>query len=304
MNGERSPRPRLLKKAWEPYLLLAPGLVLICVFLGYPLIYSIRLSLLNYNLQTPSDIYINNFKNYIKLFTSPELGIIMKNSAIWVVLVVGFQFVLGFLIALLLNSVRFKGKGAFQSIVFLPWAISGFLIGLIFKGLFGQYNGYINFLLIKLGVIARPLSWLGSVKLSMVAPVTGMIWYGVPFFGIMLLAALQSIPKEVLESADIDGASYLQKLFKICLPYIMPTIIVTLLLRMIWVFNSSDTIYVTTGGGPANSSNILPLYIFNQAYYSMDFGYGAAAGILMMLLLGIYAFAYLKVTRYEEAGKF
>lgn len=293
-----------LSRRREPYILLAPALLLILLFLTYPLIYSVKLSLLNYNLLTPGDVYFNNFGNYTKLFASQELWIILRNSLIWVITVVSFQFLLGFCIALLLNGSRFKGKGIYQSVIFLPWAMSCFLIGLIFKGLFSQYNGFVNIALMKLGLISQPLAWLSSVKLSMIAPIVSMIWYGVPFFGIMILAALQSIPQEVIESADIDGAGYLQRLFKIVIPYIKPTIIVTLLLRVIWVFNSSDTIYVTTGGGPANSSNILPLYIFNQAYYSMDFGYGAAAGLLMMVLLGVYAFAYLKATRYESAGDF
>ena len=131
-----------------------------------------------------------------------------------------------------------------------------------------------------------------------------MIWYGVPFFGIMILAALQSIPVDVIESAKIDGASATQTFFKVMIPYVRPTITVTLLLRVIWVFNSPDIIYITTAGGPANTSNILPLYVFNQAYYSMDFGYGAAAGILMMAVLLIYAMLYLKLTSYEKAGDF
>lgn len=294
---------RQLRRRWEPYALLAPALVLILLFLSYPLSYSIKLSLLNYNLLTPGDVYFNHFANYAKLFGSPELRMILWNSIVWVVGVVSIQFILGFCIALLLNGSTFTGRGVYQSVLFLPWALSCFLIGLIFKGLFGQY-GFVNFALMKLGLLSQPLAWLSSAKLSMVAPMISMIWYGVPFFGIMILAALQSIPREVAESADMDGAGYLQKLFRIDMPYIKPTIIVTLLLRVIWVFNSSDTIYVTTGGGPANSSNILPLYVFNQAYYSMDFGYGAAAGLLMMCLLGIYAFVYLKATHYEKAGDF
>ncbi len=293
-----------LSKRCAPYILLAPALILVLLFLTYPLIYSIKLSLLNYNLLTPTDVYFNNFGNYTKLFASQELRIILCNSLVWVIVVVSFQFLLGFCIALLLNGSRFKGKGIYQSVIFLPWAMSCFLIGLIFKGLFSQYNGFVNIVIMKLGLISQPVAWLSDVKLSMIAPIVSMIWYGVPFFAIMILAALQSIPQEVIESADMDGAGYFKKLFRVIMPYIKPTIIVTLLLRVIWVFNSSDTIYVTTGGGPANSSNILPLYVFNQAYYSMDFGYGAAAGLLMMCLLGVYAFIFLKATHYESAGDF
>ncbi|TCL42439.1 carbohydrate ABC transporter permease [Harryflintia acetispora] len=290
-------------RKWEPYLLLAPGLLLIVLLMGYPLLYSVRLSFLNYNLLTPNDIHFNGLENYQKLFSNPDLWLIVKNSIIWVVVVVFFQFLLGFTLAMLLNS-QFRGKGLYQSVAFLPWAVSGFLIGLTFKWLFSQHNGVINFALQSLGLIDAPVSWLGSETFSMIVPIVGMIWYGVPFFGIMILAALQSIPVDVIESAKIDGASATQTFFKVMIPYVRPTITVTLLLRVIWVFNSPDIIYITTAGGPANTSNILPLYVFNQAYYSMDFGYGAAAGILMMEVLLIYAMLYLKLTSYEKAGDF
>lgn len=290
-------------RRWEPYLLLAPGLILIILLMGYPLLYSVRLSFLNYNLLTPNDIAFCGLQNFKKLFTSPDLLLIIKNSLVWVIVVVTMQFLLGFALALLLNG-HFRGKGLYQSVVFLPWAVSGFLIGLIFKWLFSQHNGVINYALQALGIIEQPLSWLGSESFSMLVPIVGMIWYGVPFFGIMILAALQSIPGDVLESARIDGASSVQTFLKIVLPYVRPTITVTLLLRVIWVFNSPDIIYITTAGGPANASNIFPLYVFNQAYYSMDFGYGAAAGIVMMLVLVLYALGYLKVTSYEKAGDF
>lgn len=301
------PKTKLKSKRkvnWAPYALLAPGLILVVLMMGYPLLYSLRLSVFNYKMMEPDNIYFNGLDNYIKLFTNPDLLLVLKNSIIWVVSVVSLQFLLGFLLAMILDSCVFRGKGAYQSVIFLPWAISGFLIGLIFKWLFSQHNGFVNYALMKIGLIAQPVSWLGSVQLSKVVPIISMVWYGVPFFGIMILAALQSISPEVLESADIDGAKYWQKFMWVIIPYIKPTITITLLLRVIWVFNSSDTIYVTTGGGPANSSNTLPLYIFNQAYNSMDFGYGAAAGILMMIVLALYALLYLKFTKYDESEEF
>lgn len=287
----------------EPYLLLTPALLVVILLMGYPLLYSINLSLLNYNLLMPEDIYFCGLDNYKKLLLNPDLWMILKNSIEWVLWVVTSQFVLGFILAMLLNA-RFRGKSALQSVVFLPWAVSGFLIGLTFKWLFSQHNGVVNFVLQRLGILSEPISWMGDPQLSMVVPIVGMIWYGVPFFGIMILAALQSIPGDVLESATIDGANALQTFWRVMLPYIRPTITVTLLLRVIWVFNSPDIIYITTTGGPANSSNILPLYVFNQAYFSMDFGYGAAAGLMMMVVLVIYALFYLKVTSYEKSGDF
>jgi multiple sugar transport system permease protein len=138
----------------------------------------------------------------------------------------------------------------------------------------------------------------------MIGPITGMIWYGVPFFGIMILAALQSMPKDVNESALLDGAGRVSVFLKITIPYIRPVIIITLLLRVIWVFNSPDILYAMTSGGPAYSSSTLPLYVFNKAFASLDFGYGAATGILIMLFLVLYAVFFLAFTRYDRADDF
>ena len=300
---EKVGRKSSIKNELKPYLLLLPALLLVIGFMGYPLLYSIRVSFLNYNLMTPNDIKFIGFDNYKKLFADSEVKYVLLNSIKWVVIVVLSQFILGFILAMLLNR-KFFGKKIYQSVVFLPWAVSGFLIGLIFKWIYSEHSGILNFVLLKLGVIDTSISWLGEGKYAMIGPITGMIWYGIPFFGIMILAALQSIPTDIFDSSNIDGCSGIQRLFYIIIPFIKPTIIMTLLLRVIWVFNSPDIIYIMTGGGPANASNILALYVFNQAFYSLDFGYGAAVGILMMALLVIYAIVFLALTRYERSGDF
>lgn len=292
-----------MRKGWEPYLLLAPALLLVVGLMGYPMVESLRISFLNYNLTTPGDIWFIGFGNYAKVFTDPEIPKILLNSVKWVFSVVLTQFFIGFVLAMLLNR-KFYGKKFYQSVVFLPWAVSGFLIGLIFKWIYSENGGILNFFLVKLGLINSAISWLGEKKLSMIGPITGMIWYGIPFFGIMILAALQSIPQDVYESARMDGSEGIHQLFYITLPFIKPTIIMTLLLRVIWVFNSPDVIHIMTGGGPSNSSNIMPLYVFNQAFYSLDFGYGSAVGIFMMLILVIYAMLFIALTRYERSGDF
>ncbi|WP_071432935.1 carbohydrate ABC transporter permease [Angelakisella massiliensis] len=296
-------KKRKWDRRWEPYLLLSPALLIVLVVMGYPLLYSVRLSFLNYNLMRPKDIYFTGFSNYARIFQDPEIPKVMWNSVKWVVIVVSAQFLLGLVLALLLNS-KFRFKGVYQSVVFLPWAVSSYLIGLVFKFIFNERNGLFNFILESLGLIDGPISWLGDTGRSMIGPMVGMIWYGIPFFGIMILAALQSISTDVIESARIDGASSTGIFFRIMLPYIKPTILTTLLLRVIWVFNSSDMLYVMTDGGPAYSSSTLPLYVFNQAFASLDFGYGSAVGIFIMLLLTVYALIYLKVTKYHEAGDF
>lgn len=291
------------RKKLTPYLLLLPAMVMVIVVIGYPLLYSVKLSMMNYNLMRPKDIYFAGFQNFIRMFQDPNIPKVMINSLVWVVVVVGMQFLIGLGLALLLNT-KFRFKGIYQSIVFLPWAVSSYLIGLVFRFIFSERNGVLNYVLENLGLIDGPMSWLGTTATSMVGPIVAMIWYGIPFFGIMLLAALQSIPNDVIESSRIDGAGSVRIFFNITMPYIKPTVLTTLLLRVIWVFNSSDVLYVMTGGGPAYSSSTLPLYVYNQAFSSLDFGYGSAVGLIIMLMLTLYAIVFIKATQYNKAGDF
>lgn len=131
-----------------------------------------------------------------------------------------------------------------------------------------------------------------------------MIWYGVPFFGIMVVAALQSIPTEVYEAADIDGASSWTKLWSVTLPYIKQTVIITVLLRVIWVFHSADLIYIMTNGGPADTSYNLLTYVLSKVFVTSDFGQASALAIVMLVILVVYTIIFFRVTKYEHAGDF
>ncbi|KIL42198.1 sugar ABC transporter permease [Gordoniibacillus kamchatkensis] len=285
----------------EPYLLLAPAVLILAAFFAYPLLKGITLAFYHYVLFEPQNIYFAGLDNFKKIVADPNLPLILRNSVLWVALTVGLQFLLGFVLALALNK-TFRGKNLYQSVVFLPWAVSGFLIGMMFKWMFNAQNGLINYWLVKAGIVAKGVPFLALPHVSIFPVIVAMVWYGVPFFGIMILAALQSIPHDIYESAEIDGAGSWTKLFKITIPYIKPTLIVTVLLRVIWVFNSADLIYIMTNGGPANSSDNLPSYILSQIFNTSDFGVASALGLLMLVLLTVYTVIFLYVTKYEDAG--
>jgi multiple sugar transport system permease protein len=291
------------KEIITPYLFILPALMLIILFYGYPFIKTVYMSFMNYNIVDPKSIAFNNFENYKNLLTDPVLRLAAKNTIIWVFVSLIIQFVLGFILALLLWK-PFKGKKIYQSIVFIPWAISGFLIGIIFRWMFNAQFGVISDILIKLGIMHNRISILSMTNTSLIGPIVGLVWYGVPFFAIMILAAIQGISDEVLEAADIDGAGRWTKLFKIVIPYIKPTILVTVLLRVIWIFNSADIIYIMTNGGPANSSHTLATYLFQKAYTNLDFGSASAISVLIMLFLAVYTIIYLLITKFNEAGDY
>ncbi|GAA0804597.1 sugar ABC transporter permease [Clostridium sp. AF19-22AC] len=292
-----------MKKKMEPWLFLLPVLVILLLLFGYPLINSIIMAFQNYKLTAPNDIHFNGLDNFAKLMGDPDALMIIKNSFIYVIVSVLGQFLLGMTLAVALKK-QFKGRGIYQSIVFLPWAFSGFVVGLIFRWSFNGEYGVVNNLLDKLGLIDKNIAWLGTPGFSLAVVIIAMIWMGIPFFAIMILAALQSIPTDVYEAADVDGCGTVRQFFQITLPYIKPTLITTILLRTIWIFNSLDLVVIITDGGPANTSQTLPAYMYSKAFGSYDFGFAAALGVILMIILGVYAMVFLKATKYDKAGDF
>ncbi len=282
-------------------IMLAPTLISIIFLTYYPLCRSAIISLQQYSFYKIYDIHFIGFKNYLSVFfdTHYDFVKILINTFYWVVVSLFFQFVLGFILALLMKE-PFKGRGIYSGLVFYPWAISGFAVGLIWAWMFNGQFGVINDLLQRMGIIKQSIGFLSEIKYSLFSAIVANIWYGIPFFAIMLLAALQSIPLELYEAAEIDGAGYFSKLFKITIPYIKPTIINTVLIRTLWIMNYPQIIYGMTGGGPANSSNILAVHMINKITKTMNFGEGAAIGIIIIAILFTYILIYLTLTRGKD----
>lgn len=305
MNSKKS-RSRLslaTRRKLQPYYYIAPVMLILLIMFGYPLIKSIVMSFQDYKLSRLDKVAWNNFKNYVKMFNDKHFWLLVKNSLVYVIASVGGQFLLGLGLALALNG-KFKGRGIYQSIVFLPWAFSAFVIGLLFRWSFNGEYGVVNDVLKKLGLIDKGISWLGTPGLSLLVIIFAMIWIGIPFFAINILAALQSVSADVYEAAEMDGCGMFRKFFKITLPFIKPTIITTILLRTIWIFNSFDLVVIVTEGGPASYSETLPSYMYTQAFSSYDFGLAGSFGVLLMVVLSVYAIIYLRLTKYDEAGDF
>jgi multiple sugar transport system permease protein len=202
------------------------------------------------------------------------------------------QFVFGFSLALLLNQ-HFFGRGIVRSLSLIPWVTPGVLIGLMWRWIYDGNYGVLNDILTKIGISDSFIPFLAQRNTSFPAVIVTIIWQGIPFFSIMLLAGLQGIPSSLYEAADIDGAKQVQKLFYITIPSLRNTIFVTTLLRIIWVANSVDVIYSMTEGGPAYATQTLSVYIFNKAN-SMDLGFAATMSVFLMLLLSFVSVPYLQ----------
>jgi multiple sugar transport system permease protein len=281
--------------------MLLPAAALLILFIYLPVLKGATIAFQSYNMFDLSNLHYNGFENFINVMTNKDIRFlqILWNTLVWVAGSLVLQFLLGFLLAMLMKD-PFKGRGIYSGLVFYAWALSGFAIGLTWAWLFNGQFGLVNDVLIRMGIIAEPIGFISSPRLAMISVIIANVWYGVPFFGIMLLAALQSVPGELYEAATIDGAGRFHQLFSVTIPYIRPTIVSTTLLRTMWIINFPDIIYAMTNGGPVNRTNILATQMINKIFKEYDYGQGAAIGVIIMVLLFAYATFYLNIMSRKE----
>ncbi|NUR87214.1 MAG: sugar ABC transporter permease [Nonomuraea sp.] len=282
-------------------LCLLPGIVFVLLFTYWPMIRGSVMAFQRYNLFDLTQTPFVGWENFQGVLAEPRFWTALRNTGTWVVVSLFFQFVLGFGLALLLRR-HFRGRGLYQAWVFFPWAMSGFLIGLLWRWMFNGQFGVINDLLIKVGILDRPIAFLGTPGWAMTSVIVANVWYGVTFFGIMIMAALQSVPKELYEAAAVDGASRLRQFWHVTIPHIRPTLALIVLLRIIWILNFPDLIYSMTGGGPAGSTDIITTFLIQQVIGG-DYGRAGAVGLLVLALLCAFSIFYLNVTRSDETPR-
>lgn len=282
--------------------MLGPAFLLLIAFIYIPVIRGAFMAFQNYNLFDMNNLHFIGFENFNTVIADQNIKFlqILGNTLVWLFGSLFFQFTLGFGLAMLLRK-PFRGRGIYTAFVFYGWALSGFAIGLTWSWLFNGQFGLVNDLLMKIGLLTEPIGWLSNPKLAMISVIMPNIWYGVPFFGIMLLAALQSVPNELYEAATLDGANGLRKFTSVTIPYVKPTIVSTILLRTMWIVNFPDIIYAMTNGGPVNKTNILATQMINKVFKEYDYGQGSAIGLIIMTLLFGYAIIYLRLA--ERGGE-
>lgn len=283
-----------------PYLLLAPALIIMICVVFWPIVQAIWMSFQNYHLARPNKMGFIGFGNYVKILTGRHFRNSLWLTVIWVFFGVGLQFVFGFILANLLNK-KFIGRGIVRSVSLIPWVTPGVLIALMWQWIFEGNYGVLNDLLLKLNLTTEKIAFLARKDTAMPSVIATIVWQGIPFFALMLLAGLQGIPDDLYEAGDIDGANGLQKLFYITIPSLKNTILVTTMLRIIWVANSVDVIFNMTNGGPANATRTLSVYIYQEAS-NLNMGYASAMAILLMLCLLVVAIPYLKMTFSSKEG--
>jgi multiple sugar transport system permease protein len=289
-------------RTWAPYALIAPTLVLMAVFLVYPIASVVYYSLQRYNVTQPWKNGFAGLDNFTQmLFDDPLFWQSLAFSAKWVFVEVGLQLLLGLVLALIVNE-TFIGRGIARALVFSPWAVSGVLTTGIWILLLNPSTGIFQELA-ELGIGSPGTSVLGNPDTVFDALVVTELWRGVPFFAILLLADLQSIPKDLYEAASVDGASRWRRFTSVTLPHLKDAIILSTLLRAVWEFNNVDLLYTLTGGGPAGETTTLPLYIANTSVDAHNFGYASALTTVAFVILLFCSIVYLRLSKFGGEDK-
>ncbi|AQW49980.1 carbohydrate ABC transporter permease [Streptomyces violaceusniger] len=285
-----------------PYLLIAPTGLLMLGFIAYPMLSVLYYSLRNYNVTKPWRNGYAGFGNFTRILTDdPQFWDTLVFSGKWVVTEVLLQLLLGLALALLVHQ-TFLGRGLARALVFSPWAVSGVLTTTIWMLLYNPSTGISRYLA-DAGIGTYGTSVLSDTGTVFWAAVVAELWRGVPFFAILILADLQSIPQDLYEAASVDGAGRARRFFHITLPHLKDAIILSTLLRGVWEFNNVDLLYTLTGGGPAGQTTTLPLYVANTGINGHDFGYASALTTVAFVILLFCSILYLRLSKFGGETK-
>ncbi len=283
-----------------PYALISPAIAVTILIIFIPIVQTMALSFMRYVLYKPKEHGFVGLANYAAAGRDEVFWISARNTVVWIVGVVALQLALGFAAALLLNR-DFWWRGIARSLIVIPWVTPSVITALMWRWMYDGNQGVINDLLVRLGVLRHYFPFLANNATALPAIMVALMWQGFPFFAIMILAGLQAIPGSLLEAAEVDGAGPVRRFFAITLPLLVPVLFTSLLLRIIWVANSLDIIFVMTGGGPGYATHTLPLYAYIKAYKALDFGYAATIAMVLTLMLAAFVAGYVaKVLRSER----
>jgi multiple sugar transport system permease protein len=274
-------------------------LVVVCLFV-YPLSSQIFYSFTNKTLIRPAYSF-KGLDNYKSILADPSFWKALWTSVKWTVLSLVFQLLVGFTAALALNKVENRvTKQIYRILLVIPWAFPTIAIAIIWKWLLNGIYGFIPSLMVKLGMCRALPQFLSNPDTVLITLVVINVWFGFPLIMVNVLAALQTVPMEQYEAAEIDGANSWHLFAFITLPHIRNVIGLLVVLRTIWVFNSFDIIFMITGGGPANATTTLPIYIYNLGWTRKFVGKESAVAVILLMILLAICMAYFRVLRRWE----
>jgi multiple sugar transport system permease protein len=280
---------------WIAGFFLLPALGILAVFLLFPLIYTVYLSFTTGSFTVRGMRWVG-LNNYLRLFGSADFWQVLGNTGYFAVMTVLLGTVVPLLVAVGIERLA-KGRGLLRTVYFLPAIVSLVAAGLGFRWLF-QTDGAINAGLQGLGM--KPVEWLSSTTWAMPVLIVLSSWQQVGFNLVSFLAGLQTIPASRYEAAELDGANGWQQFWYVTLPGLRPTLVLAVVTTAIFSLRSFEQVYAVTGGGPMNSTNLLTYYVYDRAFGRLDFGYGAAATTLLLVLTIILSFWQLRWWQIRE----
>lgn len=279
VSGKKKRRDTLIA-----YLFMAPALLILLVFVFYPIIYSVPLAFFDYSVV--GDTSFVGFGNFKRAFSDQDFWTAMFNSVLFVVVVPILQL-LSILLAVLVNR-KLKGITFFRVLFYIPVVTSMIAISIMWSFIFNP-DGIINTILLTTGLTKNPIYFLQDPKLAMLSIMFVTIWQGLGYYMMLYLAGLQSIPAELQEAAKIDGAGKIAVFFKVTVPLLKPYIWFCSLFSLLAALGVFDVVFAMTGGGPDNATLVMNLYTYNAAFKSFEFGYSAAAGLVMSVITTIFS---------------
>ncbi|ASM70734.1 MAG: sugar ABC transporter permease [Bacillota bacterium] len=284
------------------WLFVLPAIIVVCALFLYPICSSIFYSFTNKNLIRPTYSFVG-FDNYITILTDKAFWSSFFNSLKWTVFSLVGQLLVGFTAALALNRVKHL-KGVYKTLLIIPWAFPSIVIAFSWKWILNGVYGILPNLLVQLGICDEIPQFLTEKTLAFVVLVLINIWFGAPMIMVNVLSALQTVPQDQYEAAEIDGAKKWQSFLYITVPHIKIVMGLLVVLRTVWIFNNFDIIYLITGGGPAGSTETVPVYAYNMGWGTKLLGQSSAVTVLLFIFMMVICIGYFAVIgRWEKEDK-
>ena len=280
-------------KKYTPYLFLLPAFAVLIVFFFIPFFQTFGLSFFDYStsLYNPS---FSGVDNYIKLFKEPIFYKVMFNTFLYLIIAVPFLVTFPLFLAILINQ-KIRGITLYKIILYLPVIVSIVVAAIAFKWLYAQ-QGILNYILSLFGIDS--IGWLVDTKWALLSVAIVTIWKGIGYYMMIYLASLMSVPQELYEACDIDGAGFIKKHLTVTLPHIMPTVALVSTISTISAMKVFAEIYVMTKGGPLNSSKTIVYYIYERAFENLDLGYASALAVVLLIV--VMAFSLINILCFEK----
>lgn len=267
----------------------------------YPFGYNVWISLTNMNLYHLADPSFVGLEHFRRIVAEPDVYRVLGKTLVWTGVNVFFHVVVGTALALLLNG-NLRGRAVFRTLLILPWAMPQFITALTWRGMFNYEYGQVNLILTKLLGISK-VAWFGNESAAMAAAIVANVWLGFPFMMVVALGGLQTIPRELYESARMDGAAAWDRWKHVTLPFLKPVMLPAVLLGTIWTFNNLNVVWlVTNGGEPADKTHILVSHVYKAAFTYYRYGYAAAFSLVIFAILMVLVAAYIRQAKATERG--